>query len=39
MWEVEIRRNTVQGQPRQKKDHISINKPGVVVHTCHLSYT
>jgi hypothetical protein len=39
-WEAQAGKITVQGQPRQSyQDLISTNKPGMVVHACHLSYT
>jgi hypothetical protein len=40
-WEAEIRKIVVQHQPGKKVSEtpISTNKPAVVVHTCHPSYT
>jgi hypothetical protein len=40
MWEAEIRRIAVPGQPRQKKlarPHLKRKKLGVVMYSCHSS--
>jgi hypothetical protein len=37
IWEIEIQRVIIQGQPGQK-DSTTINKPGLVVHAYHFSY-
>jgi hypothetical protein len=37
-WESEIGKIMIQGQPDQKYNSISTNKPGIVVHSCNPNF-